>query len=101
MLLAILVTEAMPERGPMLDAELDDFMHSAAALLRLPLEQEWRGAVREHLAVVLRFGGQLTTFPLPDELEPAAIFEPPPKAAGDLAVEMPEPSREQRSADDR
>ncbi len=54
--------------------ELDAFIEAAALALELPLEPEWKPAVRAHLAVTLRLGALVTAFELPDEAEPAPVF---------------------------
>jgi hypothetical protein len=53
---------------------LDDFVQSAARLLALPIEPQWRAAIKASLAVNLRLAELVAEFALPDEAEPAPIF---------------------------
>jgi hypothetical protein len=53
---------------------VDSFIDAAARALHLPLEPEWRPAVRANLEVTLQQAKLVTDFPLPDEAEPAPIF---------------------------
>ena len=59
----------------MTDAELDAFILAGTRLLGLPIEDAWKPAIRAHLEVNLRLGARVMEFPLPDEAEPAPIFE--------------------------
>jgi hypothetical protein len=54
---------------------LDDFLAAAAAALDLPLEADWRPAVKANLAVTLKHAALVEAFPLPDAAEPAPVFE--------------------------
>jgi hypothetical protein len=54
--------------------ELDHMIDSAAALLALPLDPDWKGAVRANLETNLKLAKLVDEFPLPDEAEPAGIF---------------------------
>jgi hypothetical protein len=56
-------------------APLDDFVVSAAKALRLTIERSWMPAVRGHLQVTLAHGSRVTSFALPDDTEPAPVFE--------------------------
>ena len=53
---------------------LDDFIDGAARALELPLEPEWRGAVKANLQVTLRQASLVAEFALPDDAEPAPVF---------------------------
>jgi len=53
---------------------LDDFIDSAARVLELPLEPEWRAAVKANLQVTLRQGALVAELALPDDAEPAPVF---------------------------
>jgi hypothetical protein len=55
---------------------LDDFIVAGARLLRLKVRKSWRPAVRGHLQVTLRHGERVQGFALPDDSEPAPVFEP-------------------------
>jgi 1-carboxybiuret hydrolase subunit AtzG-like len=61
----------MAAEGDSLDAYID----AASALLSLPVEPGWKPAVRANLAVTFRFAAQVGAFSLPDEAEPAPVFE--------------------------
>ena len=54
---------------------LDDFIDAAAKLLSLPIEPEWRSGIKANLQVTLRVGAMVAEFELPDEAEPAPVFE--------------------------
>jgi hypothetical protein len=53
---------------------LDDFIDAAARALDLPVEPQWRPAIKTNLDVTLRLGALVAAFELPDEAEPAPIF---------------------------
>jgi hypothetical protein len=53
---------------------LDDLIDAAAPALDLPIEPDWKPAVKANLAVTLRFGRHVAEFKLPDEAEPAPVF---------------------------
>ena len=61
---------AQAERDP-----LDDLVAASAAALNLTIEPEWLPAVRTHLEVTLRLAALVTEFELPDDTEPAPVFE--------------------------
>jgi hypothetical protein len=64
-------TQAMaPARDP-----LDDLILTGAKALGIAIEKSWMPAVRENLAVTLRLGAFVTAFDLPDETEPAPVYE--------------------------
>ncbi len=54
---------------------LDNFIAAAAVVLGLPLEEAWKPAVRANLAVTLRHAATVEEFKLPDDAEPAPVFE--------------------------
>jgi len=54
---------------------LDDFIAAAARALDLPLKAEWQGPVKANLAVTLGHANLVAEFGLPDETEPAPVFE--------------------------
>jgi 1-carboxybiuret hydrolase subunit AtzG-like len=58
----------------MADTSLDDFIVAAAAALGLPLEEDWKPAVKANLEVTLRLAAIVTEFKLPDDAEPAPVF---------------------------
>ena len=53
---------------------LDAYIDAASAVLGLPLEPDWKPAVRGNLKVTFRFAAQVGEFSLPDEAEPAPVF---------------------------
>ena len=53
---------------------LDDYIDAMAAALSLPIDAEWKPAVRMNLEVSLRMARLVDEFPLPDESEPANIY---------------------------
>jgi hypothetical protein len=57
------------------DETLDRLIDAAAAALALPLEPEWKPAIKGNLQFTLRIAGTVAEFELPDEAEPAPVFE--------------------------
>ena len=55
-------------------ADLDAFIEAASHALLLPIEPEWKAAVRANLEVTLKHASRVEEFPLPDEAEPAPVF---------------------------
>jgi hypothetical protein len=54
---------------------LDDFIDAAVLALDLPVESQWLPAIRMNLQVTLRQAALVTEFALPDDAEPAPVFE--------------------------
>jgi hypothetical protein len=54
---------------------LDAYIDSAAALLALPLEPEWKPAVRANLEVTLKLAALVGEKELPDDAEPAPVYQ--------------------------
>lgn len=54
---------------------LDTYIDAAAEALALPVEPAWRPAVKANLQVTLRLAAVVAQFELPDEAEPAPVFE--------------------------
>jgi len=54
---------------------LDDFVSAAAAALGLPLQEEWRPAIKANLDITLKHAALVAKFELPDDAEPAPIFK--------------------------
>ena len=54
---------------------LDVYIESAAALLQLPLEPEWKGAVRANLEVTFKLAAIVGEKELPDDAEPAPVYQ--------------------------
>ena len=59
---------------PVAPDRLDAFIDAAAHALTLPVEPQWRPAIRANLEVTLRLGALVAEFELPDEAEPAPVF---------------------------
>ena len=57
------------------DETLDAFIEAAARALSLPVEPEWKPAIRANLQATLKHAALVDEFPLPDEAEPAPTFE--------------------------
>jgi Protein of unknown function (DUF4089) len=58
----------------MTDEQLDAFITAGTALLDLPVEPEWRPALRLHLAISMTHAQTVLAFPLADESDPAPVF---------------------------
>ncbi len=56
------------------DDALDQFIEAAARALSLPIEPEWKPAIRANLQATLKHAAVVDEFPLPDEAEPAPVF---------------------------
>jgi hypothetical protein len=54
---------------------LEQLIDAAAKALELPIEPAWLPTIKANLEVTLRFGKEVASFPLPDEAEPASVFE--------------------------
>ena len=53
----------------------DAMIDAGAQALGIPLQTEWRTEVKVQLQVILRHGALVAEFPLPDNTEPAPVFE--------------------------
>jgi hypothetical protein len=54
---------------------LDQFIEAAARVLSLPIEPEWKPAIRANLEMTLKHAALVDEFPSPDEAEPAPVFK--------------------------
>ncbi len=54
---------------------LDSYIDSAAQMLGLPLEPEWKAAVRANLEVTLKLAAIVGGKELPDDAEPAPVYQ--------------------------
>jgi hypothetical protein len=54
---------------------LDAFIRAGTQALKLELAPEWLPAVRMNLEVTLRHAALVGAFALPDDAEPAPVFE--------------------------
>ena len=57
------------------DDTLEQFIEAAAKALELPIDPTWIPAIKANLQVTLRLGKDVADFTLPDEAEPAFVFE--------------------------
>jgi lipopolysaccharide biosynthesis protein len=64
------VTEPMSENDI-----TDAWITSSAAILKLPIESAWLPAIRANVEVTFRLAKLVDEFPLPDEAEPAPVYE--------------------------
>jgi hypothetical protein len=55
--------------------DLDHYITTTAQVLGLTINPAWRPSVRANLDVSLRLAKLVDEFPLPDESEPAGVFE--------------------------
>jgi RNAse (barnase) inhibitor barstar len=62
------VSETQPQ-------DLDALIDAGTATLGLPIESEWKPGIRANLQVTLRLAQMVAEFELPDEAEPAPVFE--------------------------
>jgi hypothetical protein len=53
----------------------DTWITSSAGLLGLPIESAWLPSIRANVEVTFRLAKLVDDFPLPDEAEPAPVFE--------------------------
>jgi hypothetical protein len=58
----------------MAEDSLDDYIDTASKLLRLPVKDAWKPAVRANLEVSMRLARQVDEFAFSDEAEPASVF---------------------------
>jgi Protein of unknown function (DUF4089) len=58
----------------MSEDSLDDYIDAASKILRLPVDEAWKPAVRANLEVSMRLARLVDEFALPDESEPASVF---------------------------
>ena len=58
----------------MAEDSLDEYIDAASKLLRLPVKDAWKPAVRANLEVSMRLARVVDEFEFPDEAEPASVF---------------------------
>ena len=58
----------------MADNSLDDYIDAASKLLKLPVKDAWKPAVRANLEVSMRLARLVDEFEFSDEAEPASVF---------------------------
>jgi hypothetical protein len=54
---------------------LYEFIEAGTRALNIKIEKAWLRAIGEHLLVTWRHGVVVAVFPLPDDAEPAPVFE--------------------------
>jgi hypothetical protein len=59
----------------MSDDPTDAWITSSAAMLGLPVDAAWMPSIRANVEVTFRLAKLIDEFPLPDEAEPAPVFE--------------------------
>lgn len=59
----------------MTDDECDALIDAGTHLLGIAIDPDWRPAIRQHLAVSLQHAALVGAFALPDEIEPAPVFQ--------------------------
>jgi len=57
------------------DQVLDALIDANARALELAIEAGWKPSIKANLEVTLRLGNMVAEFELPDEAEPAPVFE--------------------------
>jgi hypothetical protein len=62
-------------KAPAKPDPLDPFIAAGARILDLKVKPAWMPAVRAHLRVTLQHGALVAGFALPDDSEPAPVFE--------------------------
>jgi hypothetical protein len=55
--------------------DLDNLIAASARAIGLPVEPAWQPAIRRNLEVTHRLAALVTSFPLPDDTEPAPVFQ--------------------------
>jgi hypothetical protein len=58
----------------MLPDSLDDYIDATSRVLRLPVKEAWKPAVRANLEVSMRLARLVDEFTFSDEAEPASVF---------------------------
>jgi hypothetical protein len=53
---------------------LDEYIDAVAYALALPIEEDWKPAVKANLEVSLRLARLVDEFALSDQAEPASVF---------------------------
>ena len=54
---------------------LEQLIEAATQALELPIDPTWTPTIKANLQVTLRLGKEVAEFTLPDEAEPAFVFE--------------------------
>jgi len=61
-------------KAEMAEDSLDDYIDATSKVLRLPVKEAWKPAVRANLEVSMRLARLVDEFALSDEAEPASVF---------------------------
>jgi hypothetical protein len=56
------------------DTQFDALLDAGAAFLGIPIEPDWRPAIRMHMAISFSHAAFVLAFPLPDDADPAPVF---------------------------
>jgi hypothetical protein len=59
----------------MSSTDLDELIAASARALALPLDPAWHSPIRSNLEVTLRLAALVADDPLPDDAEPAPVFQ--------------------------
>ena len=54
---------------------LDAYIEAAAAALAIPIEPEWKSEIRSHLDVTFKLAALVAEKELPDDAEPAPVYQ--------------------------
>jgi hypothetical protein len=54
---------------------LDDYIDIVSRAMQLSVDVGWKAAVKTNLDVTLKFARLVAEFPLPDDIEPASVYE--------------------------
>ena len=57
------------------EEHLDNLIDAGAAALGIAIEPEWKPGIKANLQATLRVAAMVTELELPDEAEPAPVFE--------------------------
>ena len=55
--------------------QVESYVAAAAPILALPLEVEWKPAIRANLEMTLKMAALVCAFPLPDDAEQSPVFK--------------------------
>lgn len=56
-------------------SDLEAMIDAGAKILGIPIDATWRPSILSNLEVTLRLAAEVDAFPLPDEADPAAVFQ--------------------------
>jgi len=64
-----------PQADVLDEKSLDELVAVGARAVGISVDDSWRPAIRENLRVTLMHGARVTQFALPDDAEPAPVYE--------------------------